>query len=454
MYSHPLDDRSLRTSTHKLFDELFDELFPIQRSITGPGLMKSLEIVSQHMPLAVTMVPSGTRVFDWTVPPEWHLKSATLTHESGLVIANLTDSNLHVVGYSTPVDATLTREDLDKHLHSLPDLPDAIPYAISYYKPTWGFSIKDRVRRSLPPGKYRAIIDSEFVSGGVPIADCVLPGETKGEVLLTSYLCHPSMANNELSGPLVLLGLYRLIKAWPRRRFTYRFILNPETIGSLCYLYRHGDHLRRHMVGGLVLTCLGGPAPDVTYQLSRREDSVIDQVIKNLAAHKAMRVRKFDAADGSDERQYCSPGFNLPMGQAARTLYSEYEGYHNSLDDKAFMSIERLVQSTEEIERTLRAVEIGGYFRNLSPYGEPQLGPRGLYPTINVASTWGNSADSLMDSRVFLRGILTSLNYADGHHSMVDVANMMNMSIEDLRPVIERLENADLLRLEPFRDVS
>lgn len=454
MSSHSRDDRSSRASAHELFDKLFDRLFPINRSITGPGLKQSLEIFGEHMPLAMDMVPSGTRVFDWVVPPEWHLKSATLTHESGRVIADVADCNLHVVGYSTPVDATLTREELDAHLHSLPDLPDAIPYAISYYKPAWGFCLKDRVRKTLPPGKYRAIIDSEFVAGGVPFADCVLPGETQGEILLTSYLCHPSLANNELSGPLAVLGLYNRIKAWPRRRFTYRFVLNPETIGSLCYLYRHGDHLRQHMVAGLVVTCVGGPAPQVAFQLSRREDSVLDQVIKNLAGHASMRMRKFDPADGSDDRQYCSPGFNLPMGLAGRTLFGDYDGYHNSLDDKAFMSIESLLNSIDEIERTLRSVEIAGYFRNLSPNGEPQLSSRGLYPTMNTASTWGSSSDNVMGSRIFLRRLLTVLNLADGRHSMVDAANMMNISIEDLRPIIERLEGANLLRLEPFSDQS
>ena len=421
---------SAKSSMFELLDGLFDELFPISRSITGPGLRQSLDIFSRYMPLAIEIIPTGTKVFDWVVPPEWRLKRASLTGSDGRTI--LDDStcwNLQIVNYSTPVDAVLPLEELDRFLHSLPALPDAVPYVTSYYKRSWGFCLKDSVRRALPPGNYQAIIDSEFIEGGVPVADCVLRGESDAEIMLTSYLCHPSLANNELSGPLVLLGLYQRIIAWPRRRYSYRFVLNPETIGSLCYLHLKAGHLKKHLAAGMVLTCLGG-SDHLSYKMSRRGCSNIDRTVVAIAEKRGIRIRKFDPTGGSDERQYCSPGFNFPVGQMARTVYGEFVGYHNSLDNKEFMSIASLVRSIDEIEALLKTAEIAGCFCNLSPYGEPALGPRGLYPNINSPATWMDSSDELWDSRTFLNRLLTILNYSDGQHTMLDIAAQMSCNIE------------------------
>ena len=436
-----------------LLDRLFDELFPILRSITGPGLRRSLDILARHMPLAVTVVPTGTQVFDWEVPPEWHLKSARLTGPDGKVVADAAVSNLHVLNYSAPVDTVLSLAELAPHLHSLPALPHAIPYVTSYYKRDWGFCITDSARRALPAGNYRAVIDSAFVPGAVPVAECVVPGESAAEILLTSYLCHPSLANNELSGPLVLLGLYRRIKAWPRRRYGYRFVVNPETIGSLCFLHLRAAHLRTHLAAGMVLTCVGGP-DRLSYKMSRRGTSLLDRTVRAEADHRGIRIRDFDPTGGSDERQYGSPGFNFPVGQMARSVYGEYDGYHNSLDDKDFMSIAALVRSIDEIEGQLKTAEIAGAFRNLSPYGEPQLGRRGLYPTKNSAATWRSSNDSLVDARTLLNRLLTVLNYSDGHHTVVDIAARMGCRVEDFRSVIEKLEGEGLLRLDPLAEVA
>jgi aminopeptidase-like protein len=399
------------------------------------------------MPLTTTLVPSGTRVFDWEVPEEWQLQSAHLTGPEGERIADAAVSNLHVLNYSAPVDMFLDLGDLQSHLYSLPQLPDAIPYVTSYYKRTWGFCLTDRVRRSLPPGKYHAYVDSAFVAGGVPIAQCVLPGESSAEILISSYLCHPSMANNELSGPLVLLGLYERLRAWGRRRFTYRFVLNPETIGSLCYLHLHGDALRQNLVAGLVLTCLGGPGP-LSYKLSRRGDSLFDRLMR-ADETSGIALRQFDPTSGSDERQYCSPGFNLPVGQLARSVYGQYDGYHNSLDDKAFMTIGSLVRSISEIEALLLTAEISGPFRNLSPFGEPQLSKRGLYPTTNASSTRAQSTDEIADARDFLNKTLTILNYSDGENTMLEIAARIGEPVEKLRPVVERLEAVGLLAIDP-----
>lgn len=431
-----------------ILDSLFDELFPLTRSITGAGLRHSLDIFARHMPLQITTVPTGTQVFDWEVPPEWVLRQARLTAPDGTVVADAAVSNLHVVNYSAPVDADLSLDEVQGHLHSLPDLPEAIPYVTSYYKPNWGFCLADRVRLSLPAGTYHAHIDSEFVPGGVPFAECLLPGESPAEIQLSSYLCHPSLANNELSGPLVLLGLYHRLKAWPRRRYSYRFVLNPETIGSLCYLFHRADHLRQHMVAGMVLTCMGG-GHTLTYKASRRGDSLFDRVAAATAAQGKMRLRPFDPTGGSDERQYCSPGFNFPVGQMGRTLYGDYAGYHNSLDDKAFMGIDSLVRGVDELEAFLHTAEIAGCFRNLQPYGEPQLGRRGLYPNMNSEETRQSSSDEVVDARTALNRILTILNYSDGRHPMIDIAERLGCPLAALDGVVGRLEKAGLLQLVP-----
>src|SRR5258708_4320996 len=250
-----------------VMDALFDELFPICRSITGPGLRRSLAVFRRYMPLKIEGVPSGSQVFDWTVPPEWRIRSARLTGPDGNIVADLEESNLSVINYSAPVDAWLTLAELREHLHTLPSLPAAIPYVTSYYNRRWGFCLPYTRLQALREGAYHARIDSEFVPGAVEFGQCVLPGETEAEIGFSSYLCHPSLANNELSGPLARLAVYDRLSEWPRRRFTYRFILNPETIGSLCYLSRHGNRLRRTMAAGLGLTCLAGPSEKLSYQL-------------------------------------------------------------------------------------------------------------------------------------------------------------------------------------------
>ncbi len=429
------------------YSALFDALFPLCRSITGPGLLDSLELFQRYMPLEVESVATGTRVFDWEAPPEWRIRSARLTGPDGRTIVDFADSNLHVVSYSEPVRATLPLEELQPHLHSLPDQPELVPYVTSYYRRNWGFCLPHRVRAALPPGEYDVEIDSDFVDGGVPFAWCDLPGDSRRLVQLSSYLCHPSLANNELSGPLVLLGLYHRIAGWDRRRHSYRFLLNPETIGSLCYLHRHHEDLTGRLVGGLVLTCLGGPNTTLSIKRSRQEDTRIDRLADHLARHdpERWRVRSFDPTGGSDERQFCAPGFNLPIAQAARTIYAEYDAYHTSGDDKAFMDIARIVDSVDRLEGFLRAFDAGGTYLNEAPYGEPQLGRRGLYPSVNSPRTWGLSDDDTQDEREILNSVLTILSYADGTNDLVAIAERRGVPVTDLIPIARRLEEAGLL---------
>jgi aminopeptidase-like protein len=431
----------------QMLDAIFDELFPICRSISGPGLRQSLDIMARYMPLERSQVASGSRVFDWTVPPEWHVRAARLTGPDGRVVADFAANNLHLVNYSEPVDRVLPLAELRGHLHSLPHLPEAVPYVTSYYRRNWGFCLAHAELERLPQGDYHAFVDSAFVDGGVDYAQCRLPGESEREILLSSYLCHPSMANNELSGPLVLLGLYHRIRQWPRRRYSYRFLINPETIGSLCFLHGHHEHLARHLEAGLVLTCLGGPRDSLSYKCSRRGDGLFDRVFARLAAAgHGIEVRPFTPESGSDERQYCSPGFNLPVGNMVRTAYGDYPGYHNSLDDKAFMGIDRLVDAIDRIEQLLELAEVGATYVNCRPYGEPQLGRYDLYPSTNGAHTWTCSSDTLGDGRRRLGLILQTLSHCDGTAPMVELSDRLGVGLAEFAPIVEILERNGLLR--------
>jgi aminopeptidase-like protein len=425
---------------YDLLDSLFDRLFPLPRSIMGRGIEESLRVIGEVMPLSLTGVPSGTRVFDWTVPRRWECAGAVLTGEDGGVWADFGESNLRVVNYSAPVDGYFTLEELDSHLHSLPGLPEAIPYVTSYYKPSWGFCLRHSERERMGRGRYHAKIDSSFSDGEVVVADCLLPGESGEEIFLSSYLCHPSLANNELSGPLVLAGLYLRLREWPRRRFSYRFALNPETIGSLCYLHLNGARMTERVAAGMLLTCLGGPSGSLSYKKSRGGGSVADRLAERWASRGAMALREFTPVNGSDERQYNSPGFNLPIGQVARTL-----------DDKGFMGIAPLIESVDTLEAFLMELDDSGFFVNLSPYGEPQLGRRDLYPNVNSDETRKYSDDELSDERKTLDRMLTILSYSDGRHDMIDIAKKCSCGVGEMKGAIDALEGCGLLRFQGGR---
>lgn len=436
-------------SEREVLNNLFDELFPITRSITGPGLRKSLEILSSEIPLDIQAVSSGTNVFDWEIPDEWHIYDAYLEGPDGQRYADFNESNLYVVNYSKPIDKSLPLSELKKHIYTNENVPDAIPYVTSYYNREWGFCLPHRVYDNLPDGEYHAYIDSEFTDGNLYYGHTTLEGESDEEMLITSYLCHPSMANNELSGPLVLSSLYSRIQEWETRYYTYRFVLAPETIGSLAYLSKHGDKLNQRLISGAVLTCLGGPKNKLSYQFSRQGDSLLDEVIRNINDNSTMNfhTRPFTPTGGSDERQYCSPGFDLPVGQFARTVYGEYDGYHNSNDDKEFMTIDALVDSSNRLEEVFRSLEYSGSFLNTKPYGEPKLDNHNLYPSTNAPETWNDSTDNIVnDDSQLLNAVLRILNYSDGEHRMVDIASSHNYAVQELIPVIERLQEENLLR--------
>lgn len=429
------------------YSELFDELFPILRSITGPGLRESYEIFSRYMPLDISSIPSGSKVFDWTVPQEWRCHDAYLLDPQGEKIADMSRLNIEVVNYSEPVNKKLSLDELQNHLYSMPEQPSAIPYVTSYYQRRWGFCLSDEKRQQLSPGEYTAVIDSEFVDGSLDIAQTLLEGESKQEVLLTSYLCHPSMANNELSGPLVLLGLYQRIKNWPKRRYSYRFLLNPETIGSLGFLHLMQDHLQEHLVSGLVINCMGGEPEELTFKHSRNDNGLLDQLLYHLSEHNHGHSNiDFSPLGGSDERQYNAPGFQLPVCCVSRSFHVGYSQYHSSLDDKEYMGIAPLLDSIDKLEKIFLAFDQSATFQNTHPFGEPNLGSRGLYPTL---SFYRAERSRQVEE---LNHIKMLLNYSDGKTNTIEVAEKYGCCVADMASAIEKLEQHELLKMSDSYD--
>jgi len=417
----------------------FDRLFPLLRSLTGEGARQTHRILGEFLPLETLEIPSGTQAFDWTVPPEWVVREAYVVTPDGRRILDVREHTLHLVNYSVPFRGELDLEELLPHLYSLPERPDAIPYVTSYYRPRWGFCLPDRMRRSLPAGTYRVVVDTELIEGSMTLSECVLPGERQREVLLTSYTCHPSMANNELSGPLVAAFLYRRLAAWPSRRLSYRFVFGPETIGAIAYLALRGDHLKARLDAGLVLTCVGDPGA-LTYKRTRRPGSLTDRAVEiALADVDDLRWRDF-APLGSDERQYASPGFDLPVGSLTRTMYATYPEYHTSDDDRSFIAFDAMQGSIDAAEAICRVLDRGGQrFRNLFPYGEPQLGRRGLYPDFAIgASNHGVEA-----------AIFWVLNLSDGENDLLAIARRSGVPFGALADAAERCVAAGLLQPLP-----
>ena len=418
------------------FNAIFDELFPICRSITGDGYNRSLAILSRHINFKKIKYPSGKKVFDWVVPKVWKIKEAYIEHKKKRIV-DFKKNNLHVISYSKPINTNLSLQKLNKNLFSIKKYPRLIPYVTSYYKKNWGFCMQDKQRRSLKKGNYKVVINSSFHNGHIINGLTKLKGKSRKIILLSSYLCHPSMANNELSGPLVMLGLFEKIKKWNNRRFNYYFLINPETIGSLCFLYDYKNILKRNLDGGLVLTCLGGPKKKLSYKKSKKGSSNLDKIFENLSRNNLVNLRNFDPTEGSDERQYCSSGLDLPVGQIARTVYGDYHQYHTSGDDKNFMKISQIFNSVEKIENILKINEYTFPLTRYIPYGELMLGKRNLYPNINSYKTRNNSSDNLIDDRKRLNILLNLLSYADGKRNILDISNLTNIKLHDMIAVLD-----------------
>jgi len=416
--------------------ELLKELFPINRSLSGDGVRETLKILQRENPeLKIHSIKSGTKVFDWTVPDEWNCKEAYIITPNGEKICDYSVNNLHLMQYSVPQEVELDLEDLKKHLYFLPELPEAIPYVTSYYKRRWGFCISYKDFLNLKPGKYKVVIKSELKKGVLNYADLVIEGESKEEVFFSTYICHPSMANNELSGPVLATFLAKYIKSLPKRRYTYRFVFAPETIGSLIYLSQHLEHLKKRVKAGFILTCVGDDK-NYSYLASRYANTLADKIVLNILNYEVDKFKKYSYLQrGSDERQYCAPGVDLPICSVMRTKYAEFVEYHTSLDNLEFVTPKGLQGSFDVYTKMIDVLENNFYFKTTT-IGEPQLGKRGLYPSITT-----NHTDY---SEAFLfRNVLA---YADGTNDLIDIANIINVSAYALIPVITKLKKHGLIK--------
>lgn len=423
-------------------ESYFDRLWSICRSITGDGFRASLAILQELVPFELVETPSGTNVFDWTVPNEWNIRDAYIKDETGKKIVDFKLNNLHVVGYSIPVNKLVDLAELQDHLYSLPEQPDAIPYLTSYYHERWGFCLTETQRRNLKPGKYHVVIDSTLIPGHLSYGHLVLPSTVgcTDEILISTYLCHPSLANNELSGPLVTAFLYQCLQQIPIRKYNYRFIVVPETIGTIVYLAQHGEKLKENCRAGLVVTCCGDDKK-ITYKRSRRGNSAIDRCVeKVLSDYSVQSGKNYEIVDfsplGSDERQYCSPGFNLPVGSLMRSMHGTYPEYHTSLDDKSFISFPGIIETIFLYLKVISSFEEYEFYSTTIPYCEPMLGPRGLYPTLGSSKETDAEVSKMMHV----------LNYCDGEHDLKWIAEKSNSSIFDINQIVDRLVSKGLLR--------
>lgn len=413
---------------------LIQELYPICRSISGNGVAQTIELMKKHLPLTVKQYPTGLKCFDWEIPNEWNVTVAWIKDEGGNAIVDFSKNNLHVLGYSEPIDAWMSLDELKPHIHTLPHRPNAIPYITSYYQRQWGFCMAHDDFLSLKDGKYHVKIESRLSAGNILVSEALLPGKSDKEILISSYYCHPSIAHDSLSGVAVAMQLYRHLASMDRH-YTYRFLFIPETIGAVAYLSDNKDHVLNNVHAGFVVTCVGDTKP-FTYKRSRRGNHEVDRITENILKHSGFSysVRDFWPA-GSDERQYCSPGFNLPVGSLLRSVYGEYPEYHTSDDNMSFISPQGLQESYDMYVQILNALEGNGVYVNQNPYCEPQLSKRNLYPTL-----MGEGARSRE-----VQGRLWLLNYSDGKHSLIDIAEKMDVSVLDLIQFAKPLCDAGLL---------
>jgi aminopeptidase-like protein len=412
---------------------LVEELYPICRSITGDGLRETLRIIGRRLPIEVVEVPSGTPVLDWTVPPEWNVRDAYVADANGRRVIDYRRHNLHVVNYSTPVEARMTLAELRPHLHTLPDRPDWIPYRTSYYAESWGFCLSQRQLDALPEGTYDVRIDSTLAPGSLTYGELVLPGELEDEILISTHVCHPSLADDNLSGIAISVFLARALAAKAGRRHTFRFVYAPGTIGAITWLARNRERAAR-IKHGLTLTCLGDDH-QFTYKRTVGGKAVIDRAAAHVLAHAGLPHQTIDFFPyGYDERQYGSPGFRLPVGSLMRGRHGQFPEYHTSADDLSFVSPERLAESSRVLDEIVAVLEGDRRYKNLEPYGEPQLGKRGLYRAMG-----GTNIPDLQFAMLWV------LNLSDGATSLLDVAERSGLRFEAIRAAADLLRDHALL---------
>jgi aminopeptidase-like protein len=412
--------------------DLISRLYPICRSITGDGVRETLAVLGEHIPLEIREVPSGTQVFDWQVPREWNIKDAYVQSASGERVIDFRKSSLHVVGYSVPIRKTVTLAELKEHLFSLPDRPGWIPYRTSYYEESWGFCIPHEDLSRLTDAEYEVCIDASLEEGHLVYGECFLPGELEDEFLVSAHVCHPSLCNDNLSGIAVATFLAREVARRPRR-YSYRFLFAPATIGAITWLALNEDRAGR-IKHGLVLSCVGD-AGRSTYKKSRRGNAEIDRAMLHVlgTSKDDFEILEFSPY-GYDERQFCSPGFDLPVGCLMRTQWGRFPEYHTSADDLTFVKPESLADSLAKCVAALAVIEANRSYRSRNPKGEPQLGRRGVYGTMG--------GDRRKEDELAL---LWVLNLSDGSHSLLDVAERSGLDFGTIARAAEVLLEHDLL---------
>jgi aminopeptidase-like protein len=409
------------------------ELFPLNRSLTGKGTDQTLEYLKNLLPdLEIKSINSGEKVFDWVVPQVWNIEKGYIKSVKGEILIDFENSNLHVMGYSTPIRGVMSKDELSKHVHMLPDQPTAIPYVTSYYKEDWAFCMSMIQWESLGDGPFEVLIDSKLESGQLNYGELYLPGKVDQEILFSSYVCHPSMANNELSGPVVLTKLMQEIRNLPSRHYSYRAIFVPETVGSIIFLCRNLDHLRRNLIAGWVLTCLGD-AGEFSYIPSRLGNTYADKITLENFGELQEPFKEYSWLDrGSDERQYCAPGVDLPVCSVTKTKYGEYPEYHTSLDDLDFICAKGLSESLELFLQIVHLLE-----RNRTPkintLGEPQLGKRDLYPNTSIKNNTN------------IREFMNVISLFDGKHNLKEIAKSLNIFEDEVLSIVEILDSHGLI---------
>ena len=413
---------------------LVRDLYPICRSITGNGVRETLRRVDEHIPLKVREVPTGTRVFDWTVPKEWNIRDAYVRNSDGTKVIDFKKSSLHILNYSTPIHKRMSLAELREHLYTLPDHPDWIPYKTSYYQERWGFCLSQNQLDDLEDGLYEVVIDSSLETGSLTYAECLIPGESPDEVLISCHICHPSICNDNLSGIALNTFLAKHLNGRPLR-YSYRFIFIPGTIGAITWLALN-ENAAYKIKHGLVVANVGDSGK-MNYKKSRRGDAEIDRAVAHALKNSGSPYEITDFSPyGYDERQFCSPGFNLPMGSLTRTPWGRYPEYHTSADDLSLVQPKYLADSFKTYLSVLDILENNNHYLNQYPKCEPQLGKRGLYRTMG-----GN-----VESKEAELAMLWVLNLSDGRHSLLDIAEKSKLAFSEVSAAARALEGSGLLR--------
>lgn len=412
--------------------QLAEELFPICRSITGEGIRYTLNRLKKEVPqIVLHEIPTGTKVFDWVVPKEWEISEAYIEDMKGNRIVDFQKNNLHVVGYSIPIDAIVSGDELQAHLYSLPEHPDWIPYVTSYYKERWGFCVTENSRKKLADNQYHVVIKSKLFDGSLTYAELLIPGQVSDEIFFSTYACHPSMANNELSGPVVQIELAKLLMS-RKNKYSYRLIWIPETIGSITYLSKNLDYMKEHIIAGYNITCVGDDRA-VSYIQSRKGNTIADRAAKNVLKYIAPDYMEYSYLNrGSDERQYNAPGIDLPVCSICRTKFHEYPEYHTSADDLKLISPKGLEKSYYIYKEIIEALEVNEIYR-INCLCEPQLGPRGLYPT-----------ECFNRSSIAVKDMMDFIAYADGTMDLIEISDKINVPVKKLDEIAQVLLKANL----------